>query len=138
MFPPLLTLFPSYASSINNFRTRQLGAAKQNAVFYNSSGALYPWTGARFGNATGVGPAYDYEYHLNNDIGLAQYDYFAATGNLTWLEKNGYTILEAVSQFWAHFVTFNASGDHLYHTRNETDPDEYAVSRSSLSVAEQR
>lgn len=23
---------------------------------YNLSGALYPWTGARFGNCTGVGP----------------------------------------------------------------------------------
>lgn len=42
--------------SIVDFRYRQLGAAQVNAAQYNLSGALYPWTGARFGNCTGVGP----------------------------------------------------------------------------------
>lgn len=44
------------SQSIVDFRYRQLGAAKVNAAQYNLSGALYPWTGARFGNCTGVGP----------------------------------------------------------------------------------
>lgn len=54
MFPSLLALFPSYAESITNFRYRQLGAAQENVKLYNHSGAIYPWTGARFGNCTYV------------------------------------------------------------------------------------
>ncbi|KAL8276477.1 hypothetical protein RQP46_011127 [Phenoliferia psychrophenolica] len=125
MYPSLLALFPSYAENINNFRTRQHGAAIENAKQYNSSGALYPWMGARFGNCTGVGPCYDYEYHLNNDIALAQFQYYAATANLTWLETKGWPIIQTVAEFWAGHVIYNAT-TLKYDTLNETDPDEYA------------
>lgn len=54
MLPPLLALFPSYAESITNFRYRQLGAAMENVKQFNRSGAIWPWTGARFGNCTYV------------------------------------------------------------------------------------
>jgi trehalose/maltose hydrolase-like predicted phosphorylase len=52
MFPSINALYPTYAESITNYRSRQLGAAEQNAKMFNRSGALYPWTGARFGNCT--------------------------------------------------------------------------------------
>jgi trehalose/maltose hydrolase-like predicted phosphorylase len=52
MFPALHVLFPTYAESITNFRFRQLGAAEENVKMFNRSGAIYPWTGARFGNCT--------------------------------------------------------------------------------------
>jgi len=52
MFPSLNVLFPTYAESITNFRSRQLGAAEQNAKMFNLSGSLYPWTAGRFGNCT--------------------------------------------------------------------------------------
>ena len=52
MFPSLMSLFPTYAESITNFRFRQLGAAEENVKMFNRTGAIYPWTGARFGNCT--------------------------------------------------------------------------------------
>lgn len=52
----------------------------------------------------GIGPCYDYEYHLNNDIALAQWQYFLATGNKTWLAEKGYPIMKGVSEFWASQV----------------------------------
>lgn len=45
MYPGLLVLTPDFASSILNYRSKNLGAAMENAKFYNRSGALYPWTG---------------------------------------------------------------------------------------------
>jgi trehalose/maltose hydrolase-like predicted phosphorylase len=54
MFPSLMSLFPTYAESITNFRFRQLGAAEENVKMFNHTGALYPWMGARFGNCTYV------------------------------------------------------------------------------------
>src|SRR2546423_8168304 len=45
MYPGLLVLTPDFASSILNYRSKNLGAAMQNAKQYNRTGALYPWTG---------------------------------------------------------------------------------------------
>lgn len=85
---------------------------------------------ARFGNCTGVGPCYDYEYHLNNDIALAQWQYYLATGNTTWLQNRGYPIIQAVADMWVsnthRVVTNNSTGSYDYQTFNLTDPDEYA------------
>ncbi|KAG0237760.1 Six-hairpin glycosidase-like protein [Mortierella sp. GBAus27b] len=125
MYPSLLSLFPDYAMSINNYRTKNLGRAIENAKEFNRPGLLYPWVSFRFGNCTGIGPCYDYEYHLNNDIALAQWQYFLSTNDKNWLAEKGYPIMKGVSEFWAaHVVKDNSTG--AYHTKNETDPDEYA------------
>jgi len=41
---------------------------------------------------------------LNNDIALAQWQYFLATGDKAWLEEKGYPIMKGVSEFWASQV----------------------------------
>ncbi|KAF8923627.1 alpha,alpha-trehalase ath1 [Dissophora ornata] len=115
MYPSLLSLFPDYAMSINNYRSKNMGAAMENAKSFNRSGLLYPWVSFRFGNCTGIGPCYDYEYHLNNDIALAHWQYFITTNNKTWLAEKGYPIMNGVSKFWA----------------SQTDPDEYANFRDN-------
>lgn len=53
MYPGLLSLFPDYAMSINNYRSKNLGAAIQNAKQFDSEGLLYPWVAFRYGNCTG-------------------------------------------------------------------------------------
>ncbi|KAG0070017.1 alpha,alpha-trehalase ath1 [Linnemannia elongata] len=125
MYPSLLSLFPDYAMSINNYRTKNLGAAMKNAKQFNRSGLLYPWVAFRYGDCTGIGPCYDYEYHLNNDIALAQWQYFLSTNNKTWLADYGYPIMKAVSDFWGSQV-IRQTGTPGFTTKNETDPDEYA------------
>ncbi|KAF9094092.1 alpha,alpha-trehalase ath1 [Mortierella sp. AD031] len=125
MYPSLLSLFPNYAMSINNYRTKNLGAAMENAKQFNRSGLLYPWVAFRYGNCTGIGPCYDYEYHLNNDIALAQWQYFLSTNNKTWLADYGFPIMKAVSDFWGSQV-IRQPGTPGFTTKNETDPDEYA------------
>jgi trehalose/maltose hydrolase-like predicted phosphorylase len=106
---------------------------------------LYPWTGyvwfdlpfdnsARFGNCTGIGPCVDYEFHINNDIALAQWQYFLATGNETWLYMNGFPIIKAIADMWVsntQRIPFNTSDTYLYETFNMTDPDEWANFRNN-------
>lgn len=54
MYPSLLSLFPSYATSINNYRSKNWNAAIENAKKFNKSGLLYPWVSFRYGNCTGT------------------------------------------------------------------------------------
>ncbi|KAF9920549.1 alpha,alpha-trehalase ath1 [Linnemannia zychae] len=125
MYPSMLSLFPDYAMSINNYRSKHLGVAMSNAKQFNRSGLLYPWISFRYGDCTGIGPCYDYEYHLNNDIALSQWHYFLTTNNKTWLADYGFPIMKAVSDFWSSQV-IREPGIPGFTTKNETDPDEYA------------
>ena len=126
MYPPLLALHPDYSRSINQYRTKNLGRSVENVKpFSNYSGALYPWVSFRYGNCTGIGPCADYEYHLNNDIAIAQWQYYQQTGNRTFLQSEAWPILSNVSTFWASKVIPSDDGQS-YIALNMTDPDEYA------------
>ncbi|KAG0048008.1 alpha,alpha-trehalase ath1 [Gryganskiella cystojenkinii] len=100
-------------------------------IFWDAETWMYPSLLSLFPSyATRIGPCYDYEYHLNNDIALAQWQYFLATGNKTWLAEKAYPIMKGVSEFWASHVIKDA-GSGFYITKNETDPDEYANFRNN-------
>lgn len=64
------------------------------------------------------------EYHLNSDIALAAWQYYASTKNETWLEEKGYPLVRNVADMFASFVTYNQTSG-MYSTLNETSPDEY-------------
>lgn len=127
MFPGLQALFPDLAASIINYRYRMFDQARLNARSYNNStGAVYPWTSARFGNCTATGPCFDYEYHINVDVSYAQWQYFLTTFDTNWLRQYGYPIIKDTADYMASYVTRNASTNNLYQTFNLTDPDEFA------------
>lgn len=124
MFPGLAALWPEYAKPIINYRYRLLNQSIENGLERNfTDSAAYSWTSGRFGNCTGTGPCFDYQYHLNSDIALAVYDYYINSGDKQFLEEEGWPIVSAVTNFLSQFVTYENGS---YHTRNVTDPDEYA------------
>ncbi|KAK0557044.1 alpha,alpha-trehalase ath1 [Tilletia horrida] len=124
MYPGLLALYPTFAESINNYRSRNLAQAVRNAQTYQRPGLLYPWTAYGLGICSGTGPCIDYEYHLNADIALAQWQYYQATGNTTWLREQGWPIIRDIANMFAAFVQDNGNGS--YFTSNLTDPNEYS------------
>jgi trehalose/maltose hydrolase-like predicted phosphorylase len=132
MLPGLLVLHPEHAASINNYRYRHLGQAKENAKEYNLDGALYPWTSARYGNCTGTGPCADYQYHLNTDIALVHWHQFLTTGDMAWFMQKGWPVIQAVADMWTSLVVKAPHDDEdglkkgMYTVNNMTDPDEYA------------
>ncbi|KAI5778880.1 glycosyl hydrolase family 65 central catalytic domain-containing protein [Geopyxis carbonaria] len=132
MLPSLLVLFPDHAAAINEYRSRMLPQARENAKRYELPGALYPWTSARYGNCTGTGPCVDYQYHLNTDIALVHWHQFLTTGDSSWLKEKGWPIIQAVAEMWTGKVQKANRDDEdgllkgMYTVNNMTDPDEYA------------
>lgn len=128
----LQPLHPERAASINNYRQRLLPQAQENAKENHLTGALYPWTSARFGKCTGTGPCMDYQYHLNTDIALEHWNEFLTTGNMTWLRENGWPIIKEVAEMWTGLVIAAPEDGNdglkrgMYTVNNMTDPDEYA------------
>lgn len=136
MAPGLVVAFPQAARQIAQYRVEKFSQAQENInTAYQSSqnetdkfspsGAVFPWTSARFGNCTGTGPCFDYEYHINGDIGLEFYNYWTVTGDTQYFEHQLFPIYDAIAQLYADIVTYNETTDQ-YDLYNATDPDEYA------------
>ncbi|UJO19712.1 Cell wall acid trehalase [Fulvia fulva] len=136
MQPGLVVSFPQASRQIAQYRVDRERQAHENILTaYQSSqnetgkfspeGAVYSWTSGRFGNCTGTGPCFDYQYHLNGDIGLEFYNYWSVTGDTDYFREELFPIYESFAQLYADLVTYNDTTG-LYDLYNATDPDEYA------------
>lgn len=136
MAPGLVVSHPDAAKQIASYRAKLFPQAQKNidGAFassqnesgrFSDGGAVYPWTSSRFGNCTGTGPCFDYEYHINGDIGLSLLNYYIATGDSDYFKQQLFPIYEGVAWFFAELLTFNTSTGQ-YDLLNATDPDEYA------------
>lgn len=121
MYPALLSLFPDHAMSINNYRTRLLGQAIENAQSYNYSGATFPWTSGRFGNCTATGLCVNYQIHLNTDIALAHWHYYLHTKDKEWLREKGWPVIGNVADMFANYVVRNTR-NKKYETKLLGEP----------------
>jgi trehalose/maltose hydrolase-like predicted phosphorylase len=127
MYPTLLAQHPDVAAGMNAYRFDRLAAAEAHAAGTGWEGARFPWESALDGteqipppvsvNSEGL-----YEQHITADIALAQWQYFLATGDTTWLANRGWPVLNGAAQFWASRATKDANGD--YHVTHVTGPDE--------------
>ena len=130
MYPSLLAQHPDIAAGMNAYRFDRLAAALQHAKATGYDGARFPWESALDGteqipppvsvNSEGV-----YEQHITADIALAQWQYYLATGDRTWLRTRGWPVLQAAATFWASRVTRGPGG--RYHVDHITGPDEENV-----------
>jgi hypothetical protein len=71
------------------------------------------------------GPCFDYEYHLNGDIGLSIVNYDIATGDEEYFKNTLFPVYDAIAWFFGELLTYNSTSDE-YELYNATDPDEYA------------
>ena len=136
MAPGLVVSHPDAAKQITAYRLKLFPQAQTNidGAFtssqnqsgkFSEGGAVYPWTSSRFGNCTGTGPCFDYEYHINGDIGLNLLNYYIATGDSEYFQQQLFPIYQGIAWFFAEVLTYNASTGQ-YDLLNATDPDEYA------------
>jgi trehalose/maltose hydrolase-like predicted phosphorylase len=132
MYPSLLAQHPDIAAGINAYRFDSYGfdrlqAAEQHARETGFAGARYPWESALDGTEQIPGPVSVnseglYEQHITADIALAQWQYYLATGDKTWLAQQGWPVLSQAAAFWASRVTLGSDGS--YHINGVTGPDE--------------
>jgi len=150
-FPALLLLHPRRAKSLVMFRYRTLGAAMARAKAHGFRGAMYPWeSDPQYG--TNQTPRFAWrnalrEIHVNADVAIAQWQYYLATGDKTWLRHYGWPVIHAVARFWDSRVTYDAAR-HRYEILHVVSPDEdydnvdndtftNAVARKALRIAGQ-
>ncbi|MBS0569031.1 MAG: glycoside hydrolase family 65 protein [Proteobacteria bacterium] len=126
VFPALLLLHPERAKPIVMFRHRTMEPARARARQYGVAGTMYPWEADP---ETGVDNtphfAYDVyrEVHVNADIAIAQWQYWLATGDKTWLKNDGWPVIRGIAEFWKSRVTYDKAHDR-YEIHHVTSTDE--------------
>ncbi len=129
MFPDLLLLHPDIAKSLVMFRYRALPAAEANAKLNHYEGAMYPWESDENGNEACPKFAYQnalYENHVTGDVAFAQWQYFLATGDTSWLRNYGYPVISQTADFWVSRSTYNQA-DGKYDINHVVSVDEGLV-----------
>jgi trehalose/maltose hydrolase-like predicted phosphorylase len=135
---------PEHVQSVVNYRIQKHAQAKENIkMAFTSSknqtgrftgGAVYPWTSARYGNCTGAGPCFDYEYHINGEIAVAFRNQYAVTGDAKLFNESLLPITNDIVYFLSEALDFNETSGY-YELWNATDPDEYANNVNNLGFA---
>ncbi|KAL9638640.1 MAG: hypothetical protein Q9164_001419 [Protoblastenia rupestris] len=133
MQPGLAASHPQAVKQIANYRVERYDQAKANAqtayqssknmTSFSSDAAIYSWTSGRYGNCTGTGPCFDYEYHINGDIAQEFANYWVTSGDTQFFNDTLFPVYDSIAMFYAQVVTKNGS---VYVLTNMTDPDEYA------------
>jgi trehalose/maltose hydrolase-like predicted phosphorylase len=123
MFPSLLALHPELAKSIVSFRYDTKTTAEANAAGAGYRGGSWAWDNGPSATCGGLASCSGYEDHLQSDIALAQWQYYQATGDTSWLRSEGYPVIKDVADFWTSRVTTGSDGK--YHINHVTGPDEY-------------
>jgi trehalose/maltose hydrolase-like predicted phosphorylase len=116
MYPAILAAHPDIAKVAVDYRFNTLQAAKHDAAANGYQGAFYPWTAGDdgytgadcYGTTTNSSDTIisdpnkscSEELHLQADIALAQWEYYQATGDTTWLATHGWPVLQALAEFW--------------------------------------
>jgi trehalose/maltose hydrolase-like predicted phosphorylase len=139
MFPAILATHPDIARAAVDYRFNTLQAAEHDATANGYQGAFYPWTAGDDGytGADCYGTTTDsndkiisdpnfscsQELHLQADIAMAQWEYYEATGDISWLRQHGWPVLQALAQFWVSKATPDPNGG--YDINTVQPPDEY-------------
>lgn len=132
MYPSLLAQYPDIAVGADTYRQKLLPAAEAEAAALSTpaqpiAGAKFPWESA----LTGVesippgNPEGMLEIHIDSDIALAQWQYYEATGDVTWLREAAWPVLENIADYWATRAVPDPAGG--YDINDVQPPDEYAV-----------
>jgi trehalose/maltose hydrolase-like predicted phosphorylase len=133
MQPGLTASHPEAAQRITNYRVAKYGQAQeniktkyagsQNQTDFSPAAAVYPWTSGRFGNCTATGPCWDYEYHINGDIGIALVNQWVTSGDNDTFKGSLFPIYNSVATLYADLLQRNGS---YWTLTNMTDPVSFA------------
>lgn len=126
MYPPLLLLNPELAKPMIDYRIQTIESARKKAKSYGYKGVMFPWEADDMGQESTptwalTGP---FEHHITAVVGLALWNYYATTQDTDWLKKEGYPVLQEISNFWLSRSTKDKQGK--YHILNVVGADEYA------------
>ena len=130
MYPALLAQYPDIAVGADTYRQKLLPEAETAAAALSTptqpiAGAKFPWESALTGNESipPGNPEGTDEIHIDSDIALAQWQYYEASGDKTWLRDKAWPVLQAIAQYWATRAVADPNGG--YDINDVQGPDEY-------------
>jgi trehalose/maltose hydrolase-like predicted phosphorylase len=130
MYPALLAQYPDIAVGADTYRQKLLPQAEAAAAALSTpaqpiAGAKFPWESALTGNESipPGNPEGADEIHINSDIALAQWQYYQASGDRTWLRDKAWPVLKDIAQYWATRAVADPNGG--YDVDHVQGPDEY-------------
>lgn len=141
MAPGLVVSNPQAAKQISNYRVQlfpqaqnnigSTAATSRNSTIFTKGGAVFPWTSGKFGNCTAAGPCFDYEYHINGDIGLQLLNQYIASGDVDYFREFLFPIYDAVAYFYGEVMSLNETSGK-YILTNATDPVSLSASWAAM------
>ncbi|MBL0886002.1 glycoside hydrolase family 65 protein [Myceligenerans indicum] len=136
VFPFLLLRFPRTARSLLMYRWRRLPRARRAAADAGYRGAMYPWQSGSDGRdetprmhlnpASGrwIEDHTDLQRHVGIAVAHNVWQYYQATGDLTFMYDHGVEMLVEIARFWCSLMTHDEADDR-YDIRGVVGPDEY-------------
>jgi trehalose/maltose hydrolase-like predicted phosphorylase len=120
--PPLLLLDPDSARPMLDYRAKHLEVARMNAHMSGWQGAMYPWESCPLhGEEVTPGASAPTKGHATLDVALAFASYVHATGDLDYLQREAWPVIQAVAEWVESRVTRSRRG---YEIREMTGPAE--------------
>jgi hypothetical protein len=120
--PPLLLIDPRSAEAMLAYRAKHLEVARMNARLAGWQGAMYPWESCPIhGEEVTPGSAAPTKGHATLDVGLAFAAYVHATGDLDYLQRVAWPVIQAVAEWVESRVIRSRRG---YEIRGMTGPAE--------------
>lgn len=126
MYPPLLLLQPELARSIVDYRSDRIEGARTKAFSHGYRGAMFPWESNDVGDEATpywalTGP---FQHHISAVVAISFWNYFRVTQDTSWLETDGYPVMQEIAEFWISRVEENEDGG--FDIINVVAADEHA------------
>ncbi|HMK62551.1 MAG TPA: glycosyl hydrolase family 65 protein, partial [Acidimicrobiales bacterium] len=135
VLPALAATCPPAARAMLEYRIRRLPAARRAAAELGRRGARFPWESAADGTdvtpRTGVNElgervpilTGDLEEHITADVAWSAWHFAAVTGEWSFLDGAGGSLVVDTARYWASRVRLDRAGEG--HIDTVIGPDEY-------------
>ena len=136
VMPLVTTHLPAVARSVLEYRWRRLGAARHAASQAGQGGALFPWQSGSDGREETPAQLFNVrsgrwmpdnsrrQRHVGLAIAYNAWQYYQATGDVTWLSEQGAELIIEVARLFASLATYDQIEDR-FHIVGVMGPDEY-------------
>ncbi|MBX6749003.1 MAG: family 65 glycosyl hydrolase [Micromonosporaceae bacterium] len=131
----LVLHLPEASRALLLYRWRRLGAARRAAAAVGCRGAMFPWESGSDGREETPDEIFNprtgrwlpdrtaYERHIGLAIGYSVWQYYQATGDLTFLRDYGAELIVEIARFFADLAHENARTGR-YEITGVVGPDE--------------
>lgn len=136
VLPVLTARLPQVSQGLLEYRWRRLDAARRDAAAVGLPGAMFPWQSGSDGREetpltlfnTRSGRWMPDNSRRQRHVGLAiavnAWQYYQATGDVTWLARRGADLVIEVARFFTALASYDRDTDR-YHIGGVMGPDEY-------------